>query len=104
MGQIPTSVVKLFTRRSAIAITRAAIVGVNIIAVAMPGSLASFMPPPSQSGSAMAQASTTLSAQKHTMLEALPILNFGNLSTPDQMMKYVHFTSLSASSRIFGDQ
>ncbi|MEF9980607.1 MAG: hypothetical protein RR762_04265 [Glutamicibacter sp.] len=72
--------------------------------MAIPGSLASFMPSPIQSGNATAQAKTTLSTQKHTMLNTLPILNFGNLTTPNQMMIYIRFSSLSASSRIFGDQ
>ncbi|WP_443451638.1 hypothetical protein [Glutamicibacter arilaitensis] len=72
--------------------------------MAIPGSLASFMPSPIQSGSATAQAKTTLSTQKHTMLNTLPILNFGNLTTPNQMMIYIRFSTLSASSRIFGDQ
>lgn len=45
-----------------------------------------------------------LSTQKQTMLKMPPILNFGNLTTPDQMMMRVHLTSLTASSRIFGEQ
>ncbi len=74
------------------------------MAVAISGNPASLMPSPSQSGSATAQASTMLSTQKQTMLKMPPILNFGNLTTPDQMMMRLHLSSLTASSRIFGEQ